>query len=234
MSRRVTTLASTKEDVRRIARFDYGDLLADIQLLLSKKTIGTADAPREVTLIDLAATKIVEHLPLTAPSAGGGDEKGSDGLSLERGGTRSVVEQEDQIEAAALAIQSLADADLLPQLLRQLKTATSSALAIPGLLDEIVRLMRRHTAKVDLSKLPKDGLPGCRSCARAGHFENVRETALKHGLCDWCYRHAAVSAREAGEEISVKFWPPEKACDIRHRQTEQAAGRWLAQHWKAA
>lgn len=240
-TRRVITLASAREDLRRIGRFNVADLIGDIDALLAKEAVGTADAIRHFTHIDLAAAIILARIPLSAPGTSG---------DASRGGSSSPIEEEDRSEAGRLTRQAIADNDALPQTVRALKNATTAALAIPALLDELIRLWKRNTAVIDHSKLPRE-IPGCASCGRSGNFSPIVEhkiaakvrgtaaadRALEQRLCRWCWDHSVAHAEADGRdatEIGERDRPPKEACDIMHRQSPRAAGRWLAERERRA
>jgi hypothetical protein len=117
---------------------------------------------------------------------------------------------------------------------------------------DLTRLVARYTETVHEDKLPSD-VPGCRSCARVewddgvkqgGHFAPVmpwkgelvdgkvvrgNAVAAAAGLCRWCFTWAQPEAVRLKCRVEQqKSWPPVKACDLRHAQSERAAGVYLA------
>ncbi len=90
--------------------------------------------------------------------------------------------------------------------------------AINRAADVLERIVNRQAETVHESKLPMDVLPGCDSCARYGHFEKVDERRPGIHLCRWC--------REF--QLSYGQLPPKEAVELRHRESANAAGRWIA------
>ncbi len=86
--------------------------------------------------------------------------------------------------------------------------------------NELERIVNRQAEVVHESKLPMDVLPGCDSCARYGHFEKVDEHRPGFHLCRWC--------REF--QLSYGQLPPKEAVELRHRESANAAGRWIARN----
>jgi hypothetical protein len=195
--------------------------LRDITILLEPVEVGPPDRRRWVKRVDLAVHNARANI---AESLSSGDG--------ERGGTTSVTEAEDRAEEQRVHNQAIQDLPLLERKPEELAHLASSLFAAG----------RRQTETLHPSKLPGDGaIPQCASCKRdrwdktaqskiGGHFAPLREDVKRHGLCDWCYRHALASANERGRSITRDDWPPVEACHKRHTVSARAAHRWLAEH----
>lgn len=175
--------------------------LTSIELTLGFTTNGTADRPRRVRKIDLAVEHMEAWRDFRLPRDG------------ERGGSSSPTEHDDRLEARRVDQQVARDLQALPELIRTIETAAQ----------RLYSLMLRNVETIDLSKLPKDPLPGCVSCARVefkngrpvgGHFAPVYDKSEKAGLCRWCW-----DARQATGKL-----PEVDECDVYHREGPRAAG----------
>lgn len=148
----------------------------------------------------------------------------------ERGGSSSPREAEDRLEARRVHAQAVKDDEELPAGIR------GSLHLMRNVKSGIVR----NTQVID--DVPIPDIPGCRSCARVGrekgqriggHFapampskdESVEGVTVKGNaaaarekLCRWCFDHFSATGD----------LPPVKACDMYHRVSAAAAGRWLA------
>ena len=149
-SRRVLSLSSALIDLERVLA--KADVLVD---------------PKRRVLVDLAAQRIEEHVPLGVPGTSGDST---------RGGSSSPTELEDRIEAARVGRQAALDAEKLGVLVKTIKRAST----------DLLLLVQRQTSTLHPDKLPaKD--PGCVSCARTevrrgerigGHFGPVADRAI--------------------------------------------------------
>jgi hypothetical protein len=213
------------------------DQYADLDFLLKHVEIGTADKPRRIRLVDLAIERMAEWATATTPTTD------------TRGGTRSINDEDDQVITRRLARAAIED---LPE-----------ARALANDLIRISRRLRtfvpRYTVAIDNARLPGDDtVPGCVSCARektegnriviSRHFSPIsdRPRYRKASLCRWCGDHALATIREkhhlaALDEDQIVAhlkkrinWPPHQAVDIYHRQSERAAGLWLADQERRA
>lgn len=208
------------------------DPYEDLDFLTKWITVGTADQKRRVRLLDLALERMAAWAA-TAPLPREG----------QRGGTHAVTEANERAENRRVARSALEDHGDALELRTELRnTARKLRTFIP-----------RYTITIDASKLPDDDIPGCISCAReklagnrivySAHFEPISERPryAKARLCRWCGDHALAHLKEkrdvsmmdehdiVAELTKPSVWPPHQAVDIRHRQSEQAAGRWLAE-----
>ena len=197
--------------------------------------------------MQLAVERIDAWADVRSPSVGG-----------ERGGSSSPREVEDRQEARRLAVQVARDRNRLPLLLAQIEDAAGLEIVSGPVVSRLERVLRRVKLGVGLDdglvkwtgdlkvmvarytespareagKLPSDDVvPGCVSCARVsyrksvkvgGHFAPVYEKAKKHKLCRNCYDGSEIVG---GVVLSL---PAIEYCDIMHRQSASAAGRWLA------
>lgn len=224
-------------------------VLENVAQVLRPTTVGTEASARTVTFVDLAARQANDRAADTAPGTS---------TDASRGGSSSVTAKEDSIEAARVSRQAAKDATRLPDIVAQLDHLAS----------ELYDMVVRQTRVVDHEQLTltSEGLPGCRSCARVSHKKGVKagghfqpampeatETtpdgktikgnalAASLGLCRWCFEVATVVALEEGLTpscIGREHWPPIEACDRYHRESPQAAGRfvssWLEHRKKGA
>lgn len=168
--------------------------------------------------VDVAAKHLEEWASIACPPNANGP----------RGGSSSPVEVEDRVEEARLASRVSADQVRLPVLVRRLAETAR----------DLDLLVTRNVETVHPGKLPKEE-PGCVSCARewrvkgvvrgGGHWAPVRADVKGHGLCDACYRHSLAAMREKKAAVlAPEHWPPAEYCDLMHRVSAAAAGRWLA------
>lgn len=210
---------------------------ADIERVAGKSLEHVSTPETKLALLDLAAGHIKDWLPSgTMPAVG------------ERGGSSSPVEAEDRVEAMKVARGAMRDDKRMKQLCAQLEALGA----------ELYALVVRNVGLVDASKIPTRD-PECVSCARpqnpkdkaSGHFSDVADPdphavrrwgsglAASVGrlqLCSFCRTHAIASAKANGRDSVVpsRDYPPLKAVDLLCRQSEQAAGLWLAKQRRGA
>lgn len=204
---------------------------ADLELLTKKITTGTADRPRHPRIIDLALQRMTEWANTTPPPHTSGPH----------GGTTSPTETNERIEDQHVGHNATLDHQTALTLIHSIAVAT----------ERLHALTLRYTKTIDHTKLPKpeDTIPGCVSCARTkkkngvnygGFFRVIDEKNYPHErLCRWCGDHARADAVErhlppvelddGSTRKAMGDYPPIEAVDILHRQTEQAAGKWLAE-----
>ena len=198
------------------------NLEADLKLIFATTTVGGV-VWQNVVLAQHRAREWAS----TAPPAS----------SEERGGSSSPVELAERVEDRKVGSQAVKDLivfdRLLPGFHAELVIAFHSGgptRELARVAQELAALVSRYTRTVDHGLLPKDVTPGCRSCARLGrtktkpgHFEPLseQERFAKKGLCTWCGRHTVRGVL-----------PLLDAVDIRVRQGDHAAGRWLARNEK--
>ncbi len=127
-----------------------------------------------------------------------------------QGGSSSPQEADERKERELVCRQAEIDYFDIATLVRQLAADAN----------ELERIVNRQAETVHESKLPMDVLPGCDSCARYGHFEKVDEHRPGFHLCRWC--------REF--QMSYGQLPPKEAVELRHRESANAAGRWIARN----
>lgn len=207
---------------------EFDQAAKHVDLLGKFVDVGTADRPRRVRIYDLALERIDAFVAHRLPAHG------------ERGGTVQHVEAEDRIEETRVARQAARDAEVLPLLTHTLAAAA----------EELWEIALRYSRTIDASKLPKpeQTVPGCVSCARqkrrhgvmrGGFFQPIDEKNYpSERLCRWCGDYARSDAIERGlDPVTLEDgtfrkamgdYPPIEVVDIRHRQSERAAGNELA------
>lgn len=216
------------------ARTADGDPVGVLRFL----ELGTRERPRRVRAFDEAQGRCVQWIAERSPSR------------ESRGGSRSFTEAAEGQEDQATHKQALADLDVFAGKALSVFVAARgvrdgvgverevAAVELAGDCAMLRKVVGRYVRPIDHSRLPVE-IPGCVSCARpqrkgdpkSGHFAPVRTTAKEHGLCDACYRFALTARKEAASVvITSAHYPPLRFCDLMHRVSPQAAGRWLARH----
>jgi hypothetical protein len=168
----------------------------NIPKLLDRMTVGVGDNTRNLPKVYVVLERSRAWASTAAPKL------------WETGG--SSTPSEDRGEARRVGEQALSDTRRILEICRELERLS----------DQLVRIVERGVATIDPSKYPTEPIPGCRSCARRGHWAPVFEKSKAEGLCRWCN-----DARLAFGQI-----PPEDAVDMLHRQGGNAAGRWMTKH----
>lgn len=170
-----------------------------IDLILGRVRVGTTDAPKTWTSIELALKRAEAWTNTTPPREG------------EVGGSSSPQAEEERLEHAKVVKMAAKALQRIPELVASVEKQ----------MDELYSTVQRLTATVDPSKA--QDVPGCLSCARSEgklgrHFAPVYDKAPGQKLCRWCWDHRSATGR----------LPLVEACDIYHRQGPRSAGLWLA------
>lgn len=205
--------------------------------LLKKVEVGTQARSEFVTVLDLAWRHLHEWADVTPPSQ-----------DSTRGGSSSPVEAEDRLEEQRLHRQALRDLARVPELIREAMRAA----------DELLLVASRYSVPIDHSKLPKEPLPGCVSCARpqdvrrpgTGLFspmaepdawgakrwgKNLSESVHAIALCEFCRDVSVANAQETGAAaVEPRHFPPLKAVELWVHQSRAAASRWLSRQKRGA
>lgn len=147
---------------------------------LARVQNGTADRPRKVALVDLAAEHAEAWIAENLPKHG------------TRGGSSNPTDLEEAQEQRRVHALALIASTKLPELVQRLERDA----------EQLCNLVTRCTAIVDHSQL--DDAPGCLSCARVGHFNPVYEKAPGKNLCRWCYDyHRAEAVLPPAEAVDI-------------------------------
>lgn len=181
---------------------DLDEAFVELRRILQPMPVGTSDRPRTMLRIDLAIERM---------RAWHNEPSVSLARRARRGGTKAMLEQSEAEEDYTVSRRTEYD-----------------AAALNRLLTSVAAICARYTIPIDTQGLPK-GPPGCRSCARTrllgdvtlpGYWNPIATRYAGRRLCNWC-----------GEQYTATGkLPPLEAVDIYHRQSPQAAGRWLAKH----
>jgi hypothetical protein len=186
----------------------------DLERVLSSVTVGTSERNWRMPRLELAQRNLDSWQAANPPPYDRGAV----------GGSSSPAEVDDRREEAALRAQLSRDATRIPELVYEIERLTR----------DLYALVARYTETVHPDRLPKQVIPGCESCARTtkhrgrtlgGHFAPTWDRTTQP-LCRFCYGFARDSAQ--GQPITSSHWPPLEAVDLYHRQSPQAAGRYLA------
>jgi hypothetical protein len=147
----------------------------------------------------------------------------------------SMVERAERDEDRRTGVQAAQDerllAEQIPAFQAELVLAKYTGCPTPELAKVAQELARVVARCVLPYRLPPEAPPaGCRSCDRLNRRKgrkasktvvwealSPQERYAKQGLCSWCGKHTVGGVL-----------PPIEAVEVRHRQGEHMAGRWLA------
>ncbi len=209
--------------------------------LLETMKHGRADDVQYLARVELAERNIKSWAPDTPPPANLGPKGGSS--------TESETDERAQVDAAAR--QAARDAARFPEIVRELDRLTFELVEMTiRNVEELHPSAHPNADVVGCVSCARRGEK--RSVPIGGHFAPAmpaadvevegkkvkgNATAARLKLCRWCYDVAKAALDEANERREgaplpdsklLDYLPPVEACDIRHRESPTAAGRWLA------